>query len=73
MYLKVKVHPNSKENKISRKAEDSFEVYVCAKPVDGKANEAVMNILADFLKVPRRKVRLVRGSLSHNKIVELMK
>ncbi len=73
MFLKVKVHPNSKENKIIRKNDDSFEIFVRAKPVDGKANEAVLNLLVEFLKLPRSKIRLVRGALSRNKIVELLK
>ncbi|MFZ1080813.1 MAG: DUF167 domain-containing protein [Candidatus Kryptoniota bacterium] len=73
MYIKVKVHPSSKENEIIKKNEDSFEIFVRAKPVDGKANEAVMDLLAEFLKVPRSKVRLLKGSLTRNKIVELLK
>ena len=73
MYLKLKVHPNSKENKILRKNEDSFEIFIRAKPIDGKANEACLNMLAEFFSVPRSRVRLIRGALSHNKLVELLK
>lgn len=70
MLLKIKVHPNSKKNRVLRKAEDSFEVFVRAKPVEGKANDALLDLLSEYLKIPRSKVRLVRGAMSHNKIVE---
>ena len=68
--MKIKVHPNSKKNRVLRKAEDSFEVFVRAKPVEGKANDALLDLLSEYLKIPRSKVRLVRGAMSHNKIVE---
>ena len=73
VYLKLKVHPNSKANAVVRKGEDSFEVFVRAKPVDGKANEACLNLIAEFLSVPRSKIRMIRGAVSHNKTVELLK
>ncbi|MCL4538636.1 MAG: DUF167 domain-containing protein [Bacteroidetes bacterium] len=72
MYLKIKLHPNSKKNDVLRKAEDSFEVFVKAKPVEGKANEALLETLSDFLGIPRSRLRLVRGAVSRNKIVERM-
>lgn len=73
MYLKVKVHPNSKNDEVFQKSQDSFEVFVRAKPVEGKANEAVLSLVAEFLKVPRSQVRLIRGAMAHNKTVELLK
>ena len=70
MYLKVKVHPNSKKDAVVKRAEDSFEVFVRAKPVEGKANDAVLDLLSEFLKIPRSRLRLVRGAMAHNKLVE---
>ena len=73
MYLKLKVHPNAKENKILQRTEDSFEIFVRAKPVEGKANEVCLDLLAKFLGVPRSKIHMIRGALSRNKIVELLR
>ncbi len=70
MYLKVKAHPNSKKDAIVKRAEDSFEVFVRAKPVEGKANDAVLDLLSEFLKIPRSRLRLVRGAMAPNKLVE---
>jgi uncharacterized protein (TIGR00251 family) len=72
MYLKVKVHPQSKENKIIRHDENSFEVFVREKPFDGKANEMVLNLLSEFFHVSRSKLRIVRGGTSRNKTLELL-
>ena len=70
MYLKVKAHPNSKKDAVVKRAEDSFEVFVRAKPVEGKANDAVLDLLSEFLKIPRSRLRLIRGAMAHNKLVE---
>jgi hypothetical protein len=72
MYIKVKVHPSSNRDEVIQKTSDSFEAFVRAKPVDGKANEALLASLSDFLKVPRSRVRLIRGSFTRNKIIELV-
>lgn len=70
MFLKVKVHPGSKKNEVLSREADRFEVYVRAKPVDGKANEAMLDLLSEYLQSPRSRLRLVRGAASRNKIVE---
>ena len=70
MYLKIKAHPNSKKDTVIRRAEDSFEVFVRAKPIEGQATDAILELLSEYLKIPRSKLRLVRGGMTHNKIVE---
>lgn len=69
--MKLKVHPSSRKDAVVRKSRDTFEVYVRAKPVDGKANEATLDALSNFLKVSRSRLHLIRGSSSRNKLVEL--
>ena len=48
-----------------------WKVRVAALPERGKANEAVLALLAETLAVPRSSVTLVSGSGSRDKIVEL--
>jgi uncharacterized protein YggU (UPF0235/DUF167 family) len=50
---------------------DSWKVRVAAAPERGKANDAVLELLAETLAVPRASVTLVSGGSSRNKIVEL--
>jgi len=71
MYLRVKTYPNSKKEKIIKKPEDSFEVYVSEKAERGLANKAVISALAVYFKVPAGKVRLVKGSKSRNKTFKI--
>lgn len=71
MLIKVKVFPNSKKEEVTQKAEDSFEVKVRAKPIEGQANRAVIRALASFLKLPENKIRLMRGFKTRNKIFDL--
>ena len=48
-----------------------WKVRVAAAPEDGKANDAVVRLLADALALPRRDVRIVSGRASRDKTVAL--
>jgi uncharacterized protein YggU (UPF0235/DUF167 family) len=50
---------------------EAWKVRVAAAPERGKANDAVLDLLASTLSVPRGSVTLVSGSASRDKIVEL--
>lgn len=71
MYLKIKTHPNSKKEKIIKKSENSFEVYIKERAERGLANKAVIKTLSSYLKVPAGKLKLVKGAKSKNKIFEV--
>jgi uncharacterized protein len=71
MLIKVKVFPESKEEWIIKKSEDSFEIRVKEKPKMGQANEAVITLLSYYFEVPRGKVRLIKGARERSKIFEI--
>lgn len=71
MLIKVKVFPNSKEEEIIKKSEDSYEVKVEEVPVRGEANRAVIKALAFYFNIPESKIRLVKGFRERNKIFEI--
>ena len=48
-----------------------WKVRVAAAPEDGKANDALVRLLADTLSLPARDVRIVSGRSSRDKIVAL--
>jgi uncharacterized protein YggU (UPF0235/DUF167 family) len=50
---------------------DAWKLRVAAAPEHGKANDAVLELLAETLDVPRASLTLVSGGASRNKIVEL--
>ncbi len=70
MLIKVKVFPNSKNEEIIKKSENAFEIFVKEKPLEGRANKAVVKALALYFKIPESKIRLVKGAKQKNKIFE---
>ena len=73
MLIKAKVFPNSKKEEICKKSEDSFEIRVKEKPERGEANKAVMGLLSSFLKIPKEKIRIIKGFKQRNKILKVGK
>jgi uncharacterized protein len=69
--LDVRVMPRSSKNGIDGIRDGRILVRVTAAPVDGAANDAVIAIIAAALDVPRRAVRVVHGSTSRNKTIEI--
>jgi len=49
----------------------SIKVYVSKPPADGLANEAVIKLLSDYLKVPKSRLSIVSGLKSRNKVVQI--
>jgi hypothetical protein len=71
MLIKVKVFPDSKEEEIIKKSEDSFEVKVREKPIKGEANKRVLEMLSSYFKIPESKIKLIKGGKERNKIFEV--
>jgi len=71
MKISVIVHPNSKNPRIEKDLMETLHVYVNAPPLEGKANKAVSEALAQFLKIKKNEVILIRGEKSKNKVFEI--
>ncbi len=69
--LALKVQPRAKRNEIVVGEGADLRVRVTAPPVDSKANEAVVKLLAEQLEVSRSAVRILRGLTSRSKVVEV--
>ena len=67
----VRVIPRARTNSVTRDADGNFRVHTTTAPTDGKANDAVVRALAEFLDVPKSRVRIIRGQTSHNKVIEV--
>jgi uncharacterized protein (TIGR00251 family) len=72
MKIQVKVKPSSKTEDISREGY-SFIVKVKEPPREGKANQAVIKLLAEHFGVPQSQVRILSGFRSRNKVIEVAK
>jgi uncharacterized protein len=69
--LAIKAIPNAPRNEVVGWLGDSLKVKVHAPAVEGRANEALCEFLADTLDVPRRAVSLLRGDSSRQKLIRI--
>jgi len=67
VWLAVSVQPNAKRTAADGLHDATLRVRLCAPPVDGKANQLLIEWLAGELGLPRRAVQLVRGDTSRRK------
>jgi len=67
----VKVKPNAKQQHIQEEADGSLTVSVKSSPVDGKANEELIKLLAQKFHVPKSKVSIKLGLSSRQKLIEI--
>ncbi|MDP3995371.1 MAG: DUF167 domain-containing protein [bacterium] len=67
----VKVTPRAKENRIAGFKDNILRVRLTAPPVDGKANKALVAFLADAWGVSQSSIRIIRGEISREKVLEV--
>lgn len=67
----IRVIPRARRSELGGVRDDRLVVRLAAPPVDGAANQALIEFLADLLERPRRSVRLVSGEMSRSKRVEV--
>jgi len=68
--IQVKVKPNSKTEEVSQEG-DSFVVRVKEPPREGKANQAIIKLLAQHFGVPQSRVRILSGFKTKHKVIEI--
>ncbi len=71
MLIAVRVIPRSSKNALAWE-DGTLKARLTASPVDGAANAALLNLLAERLSVPRRSINIVRGETSRQKTVEIV-
>lgn len=69
--LKLRVQPGAKRNAIIGPHGDALKVSVQAPPDGGRANEAVIELLADHFGLKRNQVEILSGHASRDKVVAL--
>ena len=67
VWLAVSVQPNAKRTAADGLHDGTLRVRLCAPPVDGKANQLLIDWLAGELGLPKRAVQLVRGDTARRK------
>ncbi|PSB04512.1 DUF167 domain-containing protein [Merismopedia glauca] len=67
----VKVKPNSKNQSITEENDGSLIVRLKSPPVDGKANQELIKLLADKFQVSKSQIAIKAGMKGRNKLVEI--
>jgi hypothetical protein len=70
MILSVRVVPRSSRLLVKEEA-GQLKVYLTKPSVDNLANEQLIVLLADYLKLKKYQLRIIRGQKSRSKLVEI--
>lgn len=67
----VKVHPRARKNAITGTVGNALKLALTAPPVEGKANQAVIEFFAELFAIPRSSVTITSGETNRNKVVRV--
>ena len=71
--LAIRVTARASRNEISEILSDgTVKIRLTAPPVEGKANQALIEFLADVLEVPRARIEIVPGTTGKDKLVSIL-
>ncbi len=69
--LALHVQPGAKKTQLAGLHGESLKIRLAAPPVEGRANEALLEFIAGLFEVPVRNVQLIQGAQSRQKRVEI--
>jgi uncharacterized protein (TIGR00251 family) len=69
MYLKIKVVPDAKEEKVERLKDDEYRVWVKVPALNNLANTKVLEIFKE--RFPDTSIRIISGHHSPSKIISI--
>ena len=71
IHLQIKVKPNSKVSSLVRMPDGTWEAKLKSPPVDGKANEELVGLVAKHFNCRKAAVAIKSGASGRNKLVVL--
>lgn len=71
MKKRIKVKPNSRRQTIVEELDGSLSVHLKSPPVEGKANDELIKLLANKFDLPKSRITIKSGLSSRNKLVEI--
>jgi uncharacterized protein len=69
--ISVQVKTHARKKNIVKISQQEYQISVHAAPVAGKANQALVDLLAKYFSVPKSSVKLLRGQSSRKKLFEI--
>jgi len=71
MNIRVKVQARSSQEKIEEVDVDEYKIWVTSPPAENRANEDVIEILADYFNTAPSNIRILSGHKSSHKLIEI--
>ena len=69
--IQVKVKPNSRTSLLEQKEDGTWLAQIKSPPVDGKANEELLALIAKYFKCPKSNVWIKSGASTRTKLVQI--
>ncbi|UBF28762.1 DUF167 domain-containing protein [Kovacikia minuta CCNUW1] len=69
--LRLKVKPNSRQQMLQQSEDGNLIALLKSPPIEGKANQELIQLLAKEFDVPKSLIRIKAGASSKNKLVEI--
>ncbi len=70
MIVQIKVIPGARKNLLKEEG-GGIKVYLTVPPVDGKANEALVDFLAEHYDIRASRIEIIKGLKSRNKVINI--
>ncbi len=70
--LCVKVHAGAREERLEEKSPTAYEAWVRAEAEQGKANAAVLRLLAQKLGIEPKRLHIIKGARAPSKIIAIL-
>ena len=72
MKIHIKVIANSSKNSIEKISDAEFKIHLKEKAVKGKANKALIELLAEYFRKKRSEITIEKGLTSNNKTISVI-
>jgi uncharacterized protein len=69
--VRLRVSPGARKTELAGRYGDAWKVRVAAPAEGGRANDAVLKLLAERLGLPRRALSIVSGRTGRDKVVQM--
>lgn len=69
--IRVHVQTHARNEEMEEIDIDEYKIWTHAVPEDGKANESIIDIIAEYFNIPISLIRIKSGSKSKHKLVEI--
>ena len=67
----VRVQPRAPKSGLAGEVDGVLKIRLAAPPVEGQANEELIRLLAELFDAPRRRIAILSGQTSRNKVVSV--